>query len=179
MMIHTSRLFIRPFQPEDAPAAFEYLSNPAIYRFEPGGPLSLEVTTQLIIERSKGTDFLAVFLQTGKLVGHLYFTPKEPKERLTWELGYIFNPAYHNQGYATESAAALIRYGFEHFGIHRIVAYCNPENFASWRVMEKIGMTREGHLRKNVFFHRNAQGEPLWNDTFEYAILKEDLSPME
>ena len=179
-MILTPRLLIRPFQPEDTPAAFEYLSNPTIYRFEPGAPLTLEETTHLITERAKHTDFWAVLHRaTDKLVGHLYFSPNEPKELLTWELGYIFNPAHQNQGYATESATALLRHGFEHFGIHRLVAHCNPENIASWRVLEKIGMTREGHLRQNIFFHRDANGNPLWNDSYTYAILKKDLFPQE
>ena len=110
------------------------------------------------------------------MVGHLYFQQTEPLEFLTWELGYIFNPRYQNKGYATESAAALIRYGFDHWGIHRVMAHCNPENIASWRVLEKIGMRREGHFQKNVFFKVQADGSPVWVDTYEYAILKQDIN---
>jgi RimJ/RimL family protein N-acetyltransferase len=159
---------------------FEYLSNPLVYRFEPGEPVSVEKARELVAERAQGTDFLAVILKsTQKLVGHLYFKQIEPQEFLAWELGYIFNPAFHHQGYATEAATALVRYGFQHFGIHRIVAHCNPENVASWRVLEKIGMRREGYLRKNVFFQRTKDGIPLWQDSLEYAILKEDLDSLE
>ncbi|MEZ4637732.1 MAG: GNAT family N-acetyltransferase [Caldilineaceae bacterium] len=68
-------------------------------------------------------DFWAVVLaETGELIGHLYFAQKEPAQWMAWELGYIFHPAYHNHGYATESAAALIRHGFAHWGIHRVMA---------------------------------------------------------
>lgn len=109
------------------------------------------------------------------MVGHLFFKQIEPKEFLTWELGYIFHPAFQCKGYATESAYRLIQHGFEHLGIHRVIAHCNPENIASWRVLEKIGMKREGYFRKNVFFHATTEGSPLWTDTYEYAILKEDI----
>jgi [ribosomal protein S5]-alanine N-acetyltransferase len=175
-MIHTSRLLIRRFQAQDDISLFEYLSNPRVYRFEPGDPISLEEAKEIAWERAHGTEFWAVILKSNqKLVGHLYFEHIDPKAFLTWELGYIVNPAFHNQGYATEAADGLVRYGFQHFGIHRVIAHCNPENVASWRVMEKIGMRREGTFRKNVFFRTAPDGSPLWLDTFEYAILREDI----
>jgi ribosomal-protein-alanine N-acetyltransferase len=175
-MINTSRLLIRQFQEQDYSSLFEYLSNPSIYRFEPGEPISLEKAKELASERSRGNDFWAVVLKGDqKMVGHLYFKQIEPIEFLTWELGYIFSPAFQNKGYATESAYGLIQYGFEYLGIHRVIAHCNPENIASWRVLEKIGMKREGYFRKNVFFHTTPDGSPLWIDTYEYAILKEDI----
>ena len=179
-MIQTSRLFIRPFQEQDSESLFEYLSDPTVYRFEPGEPVSLEEAREITLKRAQGTVFWAVVLQSAqKMVGHLYFQQTEPEEFSTWELGYIFNPRFHNQGFATELAAALIQYGFANFGIHRVVAYCNPENIASWRVLEKIGMRREGHHRKNVFFHTAIDGSPAWVDSFEYAILKEEMNPVE
>jgi ribosomal-protein-alanine N-acetyltransferase len=175
-MINTSRLLIRQFQEQDYSSLFEYLSNPSIYRFEPGEPISLEEAKELASERSQGNDFWAVVLKgEQKMVGHLYFKQIEPIEFLTWELGYIFSPAFQKKGYATESAYGLIQYGFEHFGIHRVIAHCNPENIASWRVLEKIGMKREGYFRKNIFFHTTPDGSPLWIDTYAYAILKEDI----
>lgn len=177
-MIPTPRLILRPFRETDGQALHAYLSLPEIYRYEPGAPISLEEARQLAVERSQSPDFWAVTLKdTGVLVGHLYFAQNEPQEWLTWELGYIFHPAFQGRSYASEAAAALIRYGFAHWGIHRVVAHCNPENRASWRVMEKIGMRREGTFHQNVFFQRNKNGEPIWQDTYEYAILQIDLLP--
>jgi len=176
-MIHTPRLLIRPFLEQDCDSLFEYLSDPGIYKYEPGDPITLDEARKLTLERSRSTIFWAVVLQdTQKMVGHLYFQQTEPQEFLTWELGYIFNPRFQNNGYASESAAALIRYGFDHFGIHRVMAHCNPENIASWKVLEKIGMRREGYFRQNIFFKKAADGSPLWVDTFEYAILDEDIN---
>ncbi len=175
-MIQTPRLIIRPFQEQDCNSLFEYLSDPGIYKYEPGEPITMDEARKLTLERSKSTIFWAVELRdTQKMVGHLYFQQTEPLEFLTWELGYIFNPRYQNKGYATESATALIRYGFDHWGIHRVIAHCNPENIASWKVLEKIGMRREGHFRSNIFFKTNGDGSPVWVDTCEYAILKEEV----
>ena len=92
----------------------------------------------------------------------------------TWEIGYIFNPNYHNQGYATEACQAVINYAFTQLNAHRIVANCSPENPASWRVLEKCGLTREATRRKNAFFRTDYNGEPIWLDSFEYAILADD-----
>jgi RimJ/RimL family protein N-acetyltransferase len=176
-MIQTPRLIIRPFQEQDCDSLFEYLSDPGIYQYEPGEPITLDESRKLTLERSRSTIFWAVALcDTQKMVGHLYFQQTEPFEFLTWELGYIFNPRFQNHGFATESAAALIRYGFDHWGIHRVTAHCNPENNASWRVLEKIGMRREGHFHKNVFFKVQSDGSPVWVDTYEYAILKQDIN---
>lgn len=175
-MINTPRLTIRRFQEQDYPALYEYLSDPSIYQYEPGGPISLEKAHELAIERARSNDFWAVVLNsTGELVGHIFFAQTEPQELMTWELGYIINPRFQNQGYATEAVHALFEYGFANWHIHRVVAHCNPENIASWKVMEKLGMKREGHFRKNIFFRMNPDGSPCWVDTYEYALLKEDL----
>ena len=104
-MIETNRLFIRKFEVSDYNDLYEYLSNPVIYLFEPGKPITLSEAKVLTIQRSKGNDFFAVVLkQSNKMIGHLYFKHLEPKDRLTWELGYIFNPAYQRKGYASEAS---------------------------------------------------------------------------
>ena len=174
--ILTSRLLIRPFKAEDAEDLFEMLSNRDVYRFEPGKPLSRKQARQRALDCSQDPAFWAVVLQSEqKMIGRLYFNQIEPKHLQTWELGYIFNPAYHNQGYASESALALVQYGFAECSVHRVVAYCNPDNIPSWRVMEKVGMRREGYLRQNIFFRRDENGNPAWQDSFDYGMLKDDL----
>ena len=174
-MINTRRLLIRYFQEQDYLPLYEYLSNPDIYLFEPGEPVSLDKSKVLARQRAHGTEFWAVILKESQLmIGHLYFAQMDPLELHTWELGYIFNPAFHNQGFATEAASALIHYGFAHFGIHRVVAHCNPENIPSWKVLEKLGMRREAYFKKNIYFRTTPDGSPIWQDTYEYAILQED-----
>jgi ribosomal-protein-alanine N-acetyltransferase len=172
-MISTNRLVLRPFKASDANDLYEYLSDPIVYRYEPGEPISPDRSTKLVQERAATPDFWAVELKdSGKMIGHLYFKQIEPIELRTWELGYIVNPAYQGKGYATEAATALLRNAFKEKKAHRVFAHCNPENIASWKALEKVGFRREGLLRKNIFFRRGPHDEELWTDTYEYAILE-------
>jgi L-amino acid N-acyltransferase YncA len=56
-------------------------------------------------------------------------------------------------------------------GIHRIYAECAPQNTPSWKLMEKIGIRREAHFRKNVSFHQDTNEKPIYWDTYVYAVL--------
>jgi RimJ/RimL family protein N-acetyltransferase len=132
---------------------------------------------EISLKRSDSMNWWAVTLKNDinhKLIGHISLSQTDLKILRTWEIGYIFNPDYHNQGYATEACRELINYVFRNFNAHRIVAYCSPANPASWRVLEKCGMTKEGLLRKNTYFRTNDNGDPIWLDSFQYAILADD-----
>jgi RimJ/RimL family protein N-acetyltransferase len=109
------------------------------------------------------------------VIGQIYLAQIEPAAHLTCELGYILSPAYQRQGYGSEAAAALVRQALTAGGMHRVAAHYNPENTASWRLLEKIGFRREGLLRQNVFFRRDAAGAPLWTDTCVYALLADEV----
>ena len=173
--IHTTRLIVRPFRAVDASDLYEYLSNPQTYIYEPGEPISVSLAGVVAADMATSPDFWAVEVAViGKQIGQLYLKQVEPLELLTCELGYIFNPAYQRQGYAAEAAAALVDHAFTVRGMHRIYAHCNPENTASWRLLERIGFRREGLLRRNIFFRRTAAGAPLWTDTYVYARLAGD-----
>ena len=173
--IATARLSVRPFRPEDAGDLYEYLSAAEIYRFEPGAPVDREQARQMAADLAASPDFWAVELAAaGKQIGQIYLKHIEPLELLTCELGYILNPAYQRQGYAAEAAAALVDHAFIVRRMHRIYAHCNPENVASWKLLERLGFRREGLLRQNVFFRRDAVGAPLWTDTCVYARLADE-----
>lgn len=178
MDLKTERLDIRPFRPDDWKDLHEYLSLPEVYTFEPGEPVDEDGARSLVLERSKGEDFLAVAMrETGKMVGHVYLGREQPDFFLCWELGFIFNPAYQGRGYCTEACKAVRDCAFDAMGAHRLVAGCSPDNPASWRVLEKIGMRREGVFLKNAFFRRGPGGEPLWFDSWYYAMLESDPRP--
>lgn len=175
-MIETSRLIIRKFREDDYVDLYEYLSLDEIYEFEPGEPISLEEAKKLASDRAKADNFYAVELKVeGKLIGHLYFDRHDRKDLMLWELGYIFNPKYQKKGYCTEASRAMVEYAFSDMGAHRIAAHCNPLNIGSNRVLQKIGMIKEGELRSNIFFHRDSEDNPKWGNTCVYAMLKEDL----
>ena len=89
------------------------------------------------------------------MIGHLYFKQIEPNEYFTWELGFIFNPKYCNLGYATEASRAIVKYGFEKYHAHKIVAYCNPKNIV---VLNKGFNLNEIHTNtKTVFYYFNCR----------------------
>lgn len=170
--METPRLILRKHTENDWKDLFGYLSLPQTYIFEPGEPIDSTQAKRLAKERSKGTHFLAVELKENrKMIGHLYFKQIPPDHFMTWELGFIFNPAYHNKGYCTEAAKKLIEYAFQELNAHRIIAYCNIKNIASWRVLEKIGMRREALNLQKGYFRKDEKGSPLWFDSYQYAIL--------
>ena len=175
-MLSTERLRIRRFLEDDYKDLYDYLSLEETYKYEPGKPISIEEAKRIASDRAKGIGFWAITLKDNdkKLIGHVSFIQMEPKFFLTWEIGFIFNPAYQGKGYASESSRALINYSFTKLGAHRVVGYCSTENIASWKVLEKCGMKREGLRRKNAFFRKDKDGQPLWMDSYEYAILAED-----
>lgn len=169
------RLLLRAFTSADADDLYTYLSDPDIYRFEPGEPIDLAQARTMAQDLAASPDFWAVELQeTHKVIGQIYFKHIEPQHLMTWELGYILTPRYHRQGYMSEAVGALVRHGFARAAIHRVVAHCNPENTASWKLLERVGFRREGLLRQNIFFRQNALGEPSWTNTYVYAMLESE-----
>ncbi len=168
----SERLVIRIFQPSDWKDLYDYLSDEEVVYFEPYEPFSKAQAMEEAINRSQNDYFYAVCLRNNqKLVGNLYLAPSDFN---TWELGYVFNRHYQRQGYATEGVRALLEYAFNKLGVRRIIAMCNPENERSWKLLERVGMRREGKFIKNIYFKEDDEGNPIWLDTYEYAILKEE-----
>jgi RimJ/RimL family protein N-acetyltransferase len=82
------------------------------------------------------------------------------------EIGYALGIDYRGRGYATEAAEGLMEYAFSSLGLHRIQATTSADNPDSYKVMERLGMRREGHLREATV--RDGQ----WVDELIYAILE-------
>ncbi|GLC82391.1 GNAT family N-acetyltransferase [Lacrimispora brassicae] len=170
--IVTDRLIIRKFEQSDWQDMYEYLSDEETVAFEPYDIYSEAQAKEDAARRSTDDSFYAVCLNgTGKLIGNLYLGKEDYN---TWELGYVFNRKYQGQGYATEAAAALLCYAFTHLGARRIIAMCSPKNDHSWKLLERLHMRREGLLLENIYFKTNSSGEPVWLDTYEYALLKSE-----
>lgn len=174
----TDRLIIRRFIPEDWEDLYEYLSLPDVVKYEPYDVFTKDHCVLEVMERHEAKEksvFWAVCLKNSKkMIGHLYFAQNEPAEFMTWQLGYVFNPNYYGKGYATEACKRILQYGFEECYAHRIVAQLNVKNSASWRLLERLSMRRESHMIQNVFFKRTSDGEPIWNDSYSYAITSSE-----
>ncbi|MGB3585479.1 MAG: GNAT family N-acetyltransferase [Tunicatimonas sp.] len=85
---------------------------------------------------------------------------------------YKLLPSHWRQGLATEALTAVLNFSFRALHLHRIEAGCATENIASVRVLEKVGMQREGSKRKVLPIREN------WVNNYEYAILEEDWKAM-
>ena len=86
-------------------------------------------------------------------------------EHGTGELGYVLNPAYFGNGYATEASNAMLALGFEQLGLHRIIARIDARNTASAAVLQRLGMRQEAYLRENEWF------KDEWTDEIDFAVL--------
>ena len=168
-MLKTERLVIRPFKPGDWRDLHAYLSQEDVVKYEPYGVFSEEASKTEALRRSEDKNFLAACLKdNGKLIGNIYLAEQAFN---TWELGFVFNANYHGKGYAAEAAAAVIDDAVRYGGARRVTAQCNPSNEPSWRLLERLGMVREGRLRQNVYFKTDAAGRPVWQDTYVYGML--------
>ncbi|MCX4473194.1 GNAT family N-acetyltransferase [Micromonospora sp. NBC_01655] len=87
------------------------------------------------------------------------------------EIGYVVHPDHWGRGLATDIAGLLLRLGFDRLGLHRIEATTRPDHVASRRVLEKVGMRREGISRDHLLVRGR------WWDSVRYAVLATDRSP--
>lgn len=175
MPIETGRLLLRDFVQEDWRAVHEYGSDPEVVRYMPWGPNTEEDTKDFIRrsitiqqERPRRRFEIGIVLkEDGKLIGGCGIRENNAALR-EGNMGYVLNRAYWGRGIATEAARTLVKFGFETMNLHRIFATCSPENKASERVLQKIGMSLEGRLRQNLQIRGN------WRDSLLYAILSHE-----
>jgi len=172
LSLETERLTLREFVETDFGAVHAYASDLEVVRFMPWGPNTPEDTQAFLartIARYAETprthyDFAIGVTGSGRLVGgcSLRVTSEEHREG---SIGYCLHRGVWGRGIATEAARALLALGFGELGLHRVFAMCDAENVRSARVMEKVGMVREGRLRE----HRCIRGR--WRDSLVYGLL--------
>jgi RimJ/RimL family protein N-acetyltransferase len=168
--IETKRLILRRFAPDDWRAVHRYMSDPHVTAFLPEGVMSPARARAYAVRNAKKPQAVALTEKTsGELIGHMPFHPWFGPA--TWEVGWALARDRQGLGYATEAASALLRYAFGALGCHRVIATCQPENSASWRVAEKLHMRREAHFRSCL-----AQPDGTWWDEYFYAILAEEFA---
>jgi RimJ/RimL family protein N-acetyltransferase len=147
-MIETERLFFRKLTLEDLPWLIEMRSPEPVNRYlggtEKQNPEALAVRLKFYIEcyDKYGIGNCAMGLRsTGELIGTSGLQPLETTGEI--EVGYNLSEPFWRQGYGFECAMGWLQHGFENLGLERIVAVSYPENTASWRIMEKCGMSYE------------------------------------
>ncbi|MDF0478859.1 GNAT family N-acetyltransferase [Vagococcus sp. PNs007] len=164
MKIETERLIIRSYKDEDKKEALLFLGDEETMYFLPEEVFDLAKVSELIGKQKKKEEYFAVELrETNQVIGHLYFAAFFGDH--SYEIGWVFNKQFHSKGYGYEAANAIMTYGFDQLTIHRIIATCQPDNHGSYKLMEKLGMRREG------FFKQCIPVKDEWWDEFYYAVL--------
>jgi ribosomal-protein-alanine N-acetyltransferase len=169
--IQTDRLVLRNFRKHDAACLFAYLRAPKANCF-----LSLKLANMKEAEteagkRSANDEHIAVCLKdTDQLIGDLFAIA----EADTYSVGWNFNPGFGGRGYALEAAKALFGHLFEDKGARRLYAYVEDHNASSQRLCEKLGMRKEGLFVEFVSFANDEAGNPVYENTMQYAILRRE-----
>jgi len=174
--IRTDRLLLRPFTSDDFDDVYAMQSRSDVARYLEWGPrgrdevrqsLEKKIAWSVLTDEGAGLSLAVVLPETGRVVGDvlLYWTSRPHRGG---EVGYVFHPDHSGKGYATEATRAMLRLGFDTLGLHRIVGRLDARNAASARLLERLGMRREAHLRQNEV----VKGE--WSDEAVYAMLEDE-----
>ena len=170
--IQTRRLLLRPFRESDYDDLYEFLSQLEGDEFEGYPGITYDNGKEHLKYRLGSEEFYAMELrESGKVIGNIYCGSRDFAAK---EVGYIVNKRFQQRGYAAEALSAVITQTFRE-GAHRVFAECDPRNVPSWKLLEKVGLRREAHLRQNIWFRRDENGAPVWKDTLIYAILENDM----
>ncbi|WP_163322017.1 GNAT family N-acetyltransferase [Draconibacterium mangrovi] len=174
--LETERLSLIEIEAKDLEKLHRLHSIPEVDEFNTLGiPESIKDTEQFLRQQLEAKSktprssymWKVVLKETEDFIGVAGFSLSNNRFKLG-EIYYKLDPVYWGNGYATELAKRLVLLGFNTFGLHKVEAGVATENIKSVKVLEKIGMTREG-LRRKILPIR---GE--WKDNFHYAIVEDD-----
>ena len=176
MEITTKRLILREITWNDLESIHNLHSIPEVDEYNTLGiPKNMAETRELIrpdIEAKRKDPqsrytWRIILQNSGEFIGLAGMILSNDKFKLG-EIYYKLLPEYWGKGYATEVAKNLILAGFEKFQLHKVEAGVATDNERSIRVLEKVGMTREG-LRRKILPIRG-----VWKDNYHYAIVEDD-----
>ena len=174
--VRTERLLLRPLTAADTDALLAYRSRPDVCRYVPFEPMDKDVinerlatqwSTTALTDENQALTLGIELAETGELVGDvvLFF---HSRAHAGGEIGYVVNPDFEGNGYATEAARALLRLGFEDLGLHRIIGRIDERNEPSAKVLRRLGMRQEARLVHNELF----KGE--WSTEIDFAMLADE-----
>ncbi len=175
--VRTRRLLLRPAVEADVDATWRYRRIDTVSRWITSAPTSREEYRAKFEDPDRLAKTLVIELD-GQVIGDLMVAIEDAWSQaevaaqargVQAELGWSLDPECQGRGYATEAVEALIRLCFEDLGLRRVTANCFADNETSWRLMERLGMRRELHTRRESL-HRSGQ----WLDGLGYALLADE-----
>ena len=174
--LHSKRLSLRLVNGSDLKTIHELHSLPETDKYNTLGiPKDIKETKKIVkswilenkqIEIQNYT-FAIELIEKKQFIGLIALKLGAKKQRRA-EVWYKLHSDFWGKGYGTEAVNCVLNFGFDKLNLHRIEAGCAVDNVASIKVLEKVGMTKEGRKRQVL---------PLksgWSDNFEYAILQSD-----
>ena len=171
-ILQTDSLVLIPLKADHVPAIFALHARPEVAAYNTIGIPYNESSTLAILgpklnPENKDNMGWVITDKKGVFMGEigLILAPERFKKG---EISYSLHPDFWGKGFATTAVKKLLDYAFNCLDLHRIEAGVAVENAKSIRVLEKVGMQREGHHRKIL---------PLktgWSDNFSYAILRHE-----
>ncbi len=181
--LETQRLILRPFRITDADDVYEYLRVPQSTCFTCMKLDSLEDAEEEMKRRAAESEyyFAIVLKETGKVIGEIFSGPERDVNDIsgvadTYSPCWMLNPAYQGKGYMYEAAKAYFDYLFREKHARRIYTYVEDTNIPSRRLCEKLGMRREGLFLELCAFVKDRDGQPHYENTLQYAILRKEWS---
>jgi len=179
-LLETNRLLLRPFTQGDYDLVYAIAADPEttkyLYYWARMGT-TVEADTRRFLNYAAGgwekdpvidREYVLVRKSDGAAIGDGSIQIVAEK---TAEIGWILLPAYRGQGYVTEMAQELLRFGFEEMQMEHMIASCDSRNVASYRVMERLQM-RHWETKTGVRMPKHPGDAP--GDTLVYGITKEE-----
>jgi ribosomal-protein-alanine N-acetyltransferase len=162
--LRTSRFVLRPFCRDDK-RAFDFVDSYEWRKFLFHAFPDRDQFVENCVSSEDGFDL--VIEDNGKVIGSVHLGLGAPS--FVGELACMITPDAWGNGIALEVCKALLRHAFADTKLRKAIAHCDSRNQASWKVLEKLGMTREGTLRRQ---RMTLDGELV--DEYFYGILKEE-----
>ncbi len=152
-ILESQRLSLRQFSSDDAEFILELLNEPSFIHFIGDRKIRSLDGAKVYIKNGPVASYaqhgfglyLVELKETGDFIGMCGLIKRDTLDDV--DIGYAFLPKFWSKGYAVESALAVKEYARKVVGLKRIVAITDPQNMASIRVLEKIGMTFEKMIK--------------------------------
>lgn len=168
-------MYLREMTLDDWKDVHAYASMDVVCKYQPWGPNtekeSFEFVKLVLKDHDKNPRTRYVFAildkSSERMIGTGEINIRDIVNQEA-EIAYIIHPDCWGAGFATETGKLLLKFGFSNLQLHRIYATCDPRNHASAKVLQKLGMVKEGQLRENVLLRDG------WRDSYLFSMLEQD-----
>jgi RimJ/RimL family protein N-acetyltransferase len=150
LILETKRLILRRQIISDLDDLWALYCDPEITKYIPDAPRSHEEAKEELNWHMNGHPqypelglWATIYKETGKFIGRCGLLPWTIEGQREVEVAYTIAREFWGQGLGTEAARGILKYGFEKLNLRRLICLIDPDNIASQRVAEKVGMSLE------------------------------------